>query len=135
MNVYKIGTKNGIITVTTDKGQKAAIRESGIKENELLSVEKVGGERQSFILPVGIEDWQEVHFEVVAFLVENRDNEETMAYSISEDEGIGGLYEKAMELTYLFVETNKDVNWGLDKDWYDTLEEFFEEQTKLYFEE
>lgn len=45
--------------------------------------------------------------------------------------GTGGLYELAKEWTDKFTEQYKDVAWGEEIEYYDTIEEFLTQQNKL----
>lgn len=38
--------------------------------------------------------------------------------------GVGGLYMLAKSMTDSFVEKYKDIVWGVDKEWFDELDDF-----------
>ena len=76
--------------------------------------------------PNGFKSWQETYFEVVSEII----NRTIFSGSVSnirlEEQGTGGLYELAEELTDIFEKENKGVIWGEDKnsEYFDLLESF-----------
>lgn len=82
--------------------------------------------------PNGFSDWHETHFEIVqAIALEMmKDEPSGIAAERHEQQGHGGLYELAKELTDKFEEEFKDIEWGLDLEYFDKIEEFI--QRELY---
>ena len=74
--------------------------------------------------PNGFDSWTETHHEIVKAIHYNLDqpNYEGKAYEVMADEGTGGLYEFAQELTDKFEKYHHDVTW--DGEYFDKLEEF-----------
>lgn len=81
------------------------------------------------VFPNGFSSWQETHFEVVKEITREDENGEYFHESVAEihlDNGIGGLWELAEELTDKFEKEHQGVEWGQDEnaDWLDALDEF-----------
>jgi hypothetical protein len=72
----------------------------------------------------GFDAWQETHYEIVqAITIEHIKDEPTGTVRKRHDEqGHGGLYELANELTNLFEKENEGKEW--DGDYFDTIDEF-----------
>lgn len=86
------------------------------------------------VMPNGFTSWQETHFEIVqAITLEmNKDNPAGIAAERQEQQGHGGLYELAEELTNKFEQKYKGTEWGIEIEFFDTIEEFI--KTELYTE-
>ena len=78
-----------------------------------------------------MEELLETHFEMATRLEDmaQMDTDKTpLIFAIRyENEGRGGLYGMAKELATRFNEQYKDVVWGEDLDWIDTIETFLNE--------
>lgn len=74
--------------------------------------------------PNGFTSWQETHFEVVSAisLQANKDKPCKIIANIIENQGTGGLYELAEELTGKFEKLNQDREW--DGEFFDEIENF-----------
>ena len=79
--------------------------------------------------PKGFTSWHETHFEVVMF-INSRDEyyydgcDKEVVYIRRQEQGQGGIYELASEWTDEFEEQYKDIVWGEDLDWFDTIEDW-----------
>ena len=76
--------------------------------------------------PNGFASWQETHFEIVsAIVIESRKNFPSgkTGEAIAQ-KGTGGLYELAEELTDKFELMHKDYQWDGEFFFFDTIEEF-----------
>jgi hypothetical protein len=80
--------------------------------------------------PNGFDSWHETHFEVVAWIMEihNGDERFGLVHKRHNEQGLGGLYELAEELTDEFETTYKGREW--DGDFHETIWKFLEEKTK-----
>ena len=81
--------------------------------------------------PNGFLSWMETHHEVVSFLTLNYERDKTHNGKVSrilEEQGTGGLYEFAEDLTDKFENENKDKSW--DGDFFEELESFLMKQVK-----
>ena len=87
--------------------------------------------------PNGFESWMETHHEVVTAITEAMTAEElepefqNVATRRREEQGIGGVYELAEELTDKFEQLNKGREW--DGEFFDEVTEFL--RTELNEEE
>lgn len=83
--------------------------------------------------PNGFDSWQETHYEMVRYCLENEDNEDSFAHRHNDKYGRGGMYELARELTFKFEHENKGIVWGIDKEYDETLDLFLsiEEQYQV----
>lgn len=74
------------------------------------------------------ESWHETHFEIVAEITkwDNDINPPNSIKKVQDEQGIGGLYELAKELTNEFETLYKDREW--DGDFFDTIESFINEK-------
>lgn len=79
--------------------------------------------------PNGFESWKETHFEVVTHLTRSADFSGSLANKRREQQGIGGLYELADELTHEFESANVGRNW--DGEFFDEIEEFLKNKERL----
>lgn len=70
----------------------------------------------------------ETHFEIVSAITISEVLDQSKTKQIRDTEGQGGLYEFAKELTDEFENQYKDVVWGEELDWSDTLEEFLKDR-------
>ena len=81
--------------------------------------------------PNGFASWQETHYEVVAAITSialDNDNKDNLVYKTYREDGLGGLYELAEELTDEFELLNKDREW--DGEFFDEIERFLDEKFK-----
>jgi hypothetical protein len=78
--------------------------------------------------PNGFPSWQETHFEIVRYLISTEDIEDTISGKRRVEQGIGGLYEIAEELTDQFENSHIGVGW--DGDFFDSLDAFLESKEK-----
>lgn len=81
-------------------------------------------ETKSF--PNDFTSWHETHFEIVkAITLEmNKDEPSGVVAERHEQQGHGGLYELARELTDKFEEEFKDIEWGVTLEYYDEIDDF-----------
>lgn len=79
--------------------------------------------------PNGWTSWQETHFEVVSHVASSSDREGTLAFQRSQQQGMGGLWELAQELTDEFENLHKGNEWEEGK-WLETIWEFLEAKDK-----
>ena len=87
------------------------------------------------IFPNGFDSWQETHFEVVMGIADtlvpdlaNAIEENSVAYKRQEEQGTGGLYELAEELTNEFETINQGKEW--DGEFRDELDKFLDLKLK-----
>ena len=73
---------------------------------------------------IELEDYLEVHFDIVRHITETEDTDGTPANEVSETQGFGGLYQLAKEWTDEFQSKYKDTIWGQELAYSETLEEF-----------
>ena len=81
-----------------------------------------------------LEDYLEAYFDIVQYITRELDNHFEMITVISKrkyEQGSGGMYELAKEWADEFTEKYKDVAWGEEIEYYDTIEEFLTQQNKL----
>jgi hypothetical protein len=84
--------------------------------------------------PNGFASWQETHYEVVAAITNeiaddlNSGFREDLVHKTLRENGHGGLYELAEELTDEFELLNKDREW--DGEFFDEIERFLDEKFK-----
>jgi hypothetical protein len=79
--------------------------------------------------PNGFASWQETHYEVVAAITSialDDDNKDNLVYKTYREDGLGGLYELAEDLTDEFELLNKDREW--DGEFFDEIERFLDEK-------
>ncbi|AGO47680.1 hypothetical protein Phi17218_147 [Cellulophaga phage phi17:2_18] len=77
--------------------------------------------------PNGFTSWQETHFEVVSKLVKTVHFSGSTAHRKNEEQGTGGLYELAEDLTDKFEKDNKGADWE-EKSFFDTIETFLKKE-------
>jgi hypothetical protein len=72
------------------------------------------------------EEYLEIHYDIVEAITfeTHHDNPCTLLGKIIEEKGTGGLYELSKELTDKFVTQYKDVIWGEELEYQDTMVEF-----------
>jgi len=75
-------------------------------------------------------DWIETHFEVVSWINEQLNHEDSLPYKREYEYGRGGLYELAEELTDEFQKEYEGVRWNEVFYYHDTLEEFLNSKNK-----
>ena len=82
-----------------------------------------------------LNDYLEAHFDVVQFITDcldiDFDNFTNVISKRHFEQGSGGMYELAKEWTDEFTEKYKDVAWGEELEYYDTIEEFLTNKNKL----
>lgn len=77
----------------------------------------------------------EVHYDIVEFISEHLtawkgDDAWSTILKRYEEQGRGGMYELAKEWTDIFMRDYKDVEWGEELEYYDTIEEFLTNKNK-----
>lgn len=86
------------------------------------------------ILVNGLPSYLETHFEIVIAIGSHLNRGNVMpkprVLIIQENQGTGGLYELAEELTSKFENKYKGKEWGIDDDihFYDAIQEFIDEE-------
>jgi hypothetical protein len=80
-----------------------------------------------------LEDYLEIHYNTVEFITEHlRDWRGNYNWStilkIHEKQGSGGMYLLAKQWADEFQEIYKDVLWGEDLEYYDTIDEFLRDK-------
>jgi hypothetical protein len=80
--------------------------------------------------PNGFDSWMDTHFEVVQHITITlgHEGEDNLARRAQEADGHGGLWQLAEELTDEFEAKWKGEHWGMEREFYDTIEEFLEEK-------
>jgi hypothetical protein len=78
----------------------------------------------------GFTSWQETHFEIVEFITTQRQSDKLSGKikEIHELQGTGGFYELAEDWTNEFELKYKDVMWGEELEFFETMEEFLNEK-------
>ena len=77
------------------------------------------------------ENWHETHFEIVQEITDLLDNENSdIVNKVQNDNGRGGLYLLALDLTNKFEKMHEGKQWGIDDNtqYYDAIEEFIEKE-------
>ena len=76
----------------------------------------------------GFENWHETHFEIVSAIALSLDKDlfKSEISKIYEDQGRGGMYELARDLTNKFEEEFKGVLWGEELEYFTEIEKFIE---------
>lgn len=80
--------------------------------------------------PNGFDCWIETYFECTRHIIETVNREGSFAYKANEEGGTGALWELSKELANEFEQLNTDVIWGEELQFFDELEEFFNEKQK-----
>ena len=77
-----------------------------------------------------IENYLETYYEIVqAITIEHiKDSPKGKVKDIYDSEGRGGLYVLANQLTNKFENMYKNVNWGDELDWFDTIDIFIKNE-------
>lgn len=70
--------------------------------------------------------WAETHYEVVCCIQEALTDPESIASKRMNEQGTGGMWELAQEITDSFEEKYADREW--ESDWFDTLYPFVNER-------
>ena len=83
--------------------------------------------------PNGFDSWRETHFEMVNAIFNTFDDnalecKSKLVDEIQKTQGTGGLYDLAYDLTKRFELKYTGIMWGLEKDFFDTIDEFVEEE-------
>jgi len=79
--------------------------------------------------PNGITSYKETHFEMVSLITQSLHLNGSLTYRRNEEQGTGGLYELADELTLKFENFYKNEEW-VEKDFFEEIENFFDIQNK-----
>jgi hypothetical protein len=79
--------------------------------------------------PNGFSSWMETHFEMVEHLTLTSEDEDSIGYKRREEQGLGGVYELAEELTDEFEQAHIGVKW--DGDYLDAIANFIHEKEGL----
>lgn len=82
-----------------------------------------------------LEEYLEVHYDIVEFTSEHLtawkgDDAWSIILKRYEERGRGGMYELSKEWTDIFMQDYENIEWGVDLEYYDTIEDFC--QTKNY---
>lgn len=79
---------------------------------------------------VNFESWHETHFEIVQALIMalNKRVETNMVKERHKEQGTGGMYELAQELTDKFESENMNREW--DGEFFDEIDEFLQKELK-----
>jgi hypothetical protein len=78
-----------------------------------------------------LENYLETHFDVVAFINYQLETYvDNQVYKRHEAQGSGGMYLLAKQWTDEFTEKYKNIVWGEELEYYDTLEEFLNNKNK-----
>lgn len=75
-------------------------------------------------------DWAETHHVIVEALTEENKFSEILRQKC----GIGAMFELGIDMTNEFQDMHKNVEWGVEYDWFDTLEDFIYEKLKTLTE-
>lgn len=80
--------------------------------------------------PNGFDDWHETHYQIVSEItrLRSKDSMPDRLNKVCEAGGTNGLMTHAKELTNEFEKKYESTAWGIDFDWYDTLEQFLQER-------
>ncbi len=77
--------------------------------------------------PNGFTSWAETHYEIVQSITIDYSKDEPASEiikDVQEKYGHGGLYELSVELTDKFENLHKDTEFGVDLEFFDTIQEF-----------
>lgn len=89
--------------------------------------------KDNFVTPNGFISWTETHFEVVAHLIRTENQSGSLSKIRHEQQGIGGLYELAEDLTSEFEKKFEGREW--DGDFYDEIENFLTAKENEHFKQ
>lgn len=86
--------------------------------------------QETLNFPNGFTSWYETYFEMVEHIVTTLHYSGTVSQKREEEQGIGGLYELAKEMTDKFEEQYKGTEWGKDDDtqFFDHIETFLKKE-------
>ncbi len=79
-------------------------------------------------MPIDLEEYLEIHYDIVQEITIAESGSDNLVIQTAEEKGQGGLYELAKELTDKFVGQYKDVVWGEEIEYQDTMEEFIKKE-------
>jgi len=84
------------------------------------------------VFPNGFTSWNYTHYDIASEItrINHLDKPFGLVERIVSKEGLSGLYGLAEELTDEFELKYKGVAWGLELEYYDTIEEFLNEKLK-----
>ena len=76
-----------------------------------------------------LEEYLETHYDIVEFITEHLtawkgDDAWSTILKRYDEQGRGAVYELAKEWTDIFMRNYEDIEWGVDLEYYDTIEEF-----------
>jgi len=79
-----------------------------------------------------LQEYLETHYEIVKGIEEIHQKDEIhgKVLEVVAETGTGGLYLLAKHLTDKFHQKYRDICWGADLDWSDTIETFLREELK-----
>lgn len=118
--------KNSRLQATKDEG-KASVEEIILLEISNKKIYETTIETLARKMPNGFEEWHETHFEIVSRIIEEDQRGELTSprvKQIRDKFGTGGFYRMAAELTTKFETENQGVEWGVDKDYFDEIDNF-----------
>ncbi len=84
-----------------------------------------------------LEEYLEVYYDIAEFITlrdqyydRNNDGKEEAIHKRYEEQGRGGMYELAKEWTDIFMRDYEDTEWGVEIEYYETMEAFLIEKNK-----
>ncbi len=72
--------------------------------------------------PNGFESWHESHFEIIDIILRSLDNEGSHPHEVKCEQGVGGLYQLAYNMTDQFEQLHIGRIW--DGEFFDEVEKF-----------
>jgi hypothetical protein len=117
--------KNGLYQECFEESTYPEYDENLLHEPGTEQLEKENEEKE---FPNGFTSWQETHFEIVAYITNNREGEVGEIYQNVSDYGTGGLYELAEKWTDEFEKLNEGRAW--DGEFFDEIEQFCNKKNK-----
>lgn len=125
-NIYQVINNNGY--VASREGNEQAIfldKEEAEKHIDFLKNDCGLDDMEFKIIDLfNFDSWQETHFEIVSAIKNTVDINGTVANEIMKSTGTGGMYDLARELTNKFENQYKNIEWGEELIYQDTIEEF-----------
>ena len=82
-----------------------------------------------------LNEYLEVHYDIVEYITEHLtawrgDDNWSVILKRHEQQGRCGMYELAKEWTDDFMKKYKDITWGEDLEYYETIEEFLDNKSR-----
>jgi len=86
------------------------------------------------VFPNGFTSWIETFYEITSAIERERAHDmgpwSDLIKRVQEEQGTGGFYELAEQLTDLFEKQHEGTVWGVDAEFFDTIENWIEEEFK-----